>query len=563
MGFYVNPSADGFAEVLADGLYVDKSELIGYINDVLGTSRKLTASTRPRRFGKSFAAKMLAAYYSKGADSRSLFKNLKISKLDCLRREDAIRRDKPNDWKSARFEEHLNKHDVLFIDVASFISTVDNIKNTVSDIQADVIAELTEAYPECVRSNTKSLLKALMQVNAKTGNKFFVIIDEWDALFREVKDDEKLQRDYIQFLRSIFKSVQTSQIIVGAYMTGILPIKKYGTQSALTDFREFTMLEPGPLAPFIGFTEGEVKTLCEEYGFDFAEAQKWYDGYQFSLEGQDGDVVDGQGKDKWMGHIYCPNSIRELISKRKFDSYWTSTETYESLLYYVDLNFDGLKDGLVDMLGGKRCKINVRTFQNDMTSIRNRDDVFTLLVHLGYLAYDSDKKEAFIPNEEVRGEFITAVSECHRPELAKAVKMSDNLLAVTLAKDEAAVAEIIETAHFAGTAPQNYNDEQALRHVVIMAYLTSIDHYLRFEELAAGGGYSDILFLPRPASQKPALLIELKWDKNVGKAITQIKDKQYLEVIKKFGYKGKVLLIGINYSTKTGKHICKIEEYEE
>lgn len=186
-------------------------------------------------------------------------------------------------------------------------------------------------------------------------------------------------------------------------MTGILPIKKYGTQSALTDFREFTMLEPGPLAPFIGFTEGEVKTLCEEYGFDFAEAQKWYDGYQFSLEGQDGDVVDGQGKDKWMGHIYCPNSIRELISKRKFDSYWTSTETYESLLYYVDLNFDGLKDGLVDMLGGKRCKINVRTFQNDMTSIRNRDDVFTLLVHLGYLAYDSDKKEAFIPNEEVRG----------------------------------------------------------------------------------------------------------------------------------------------------------------
>lgn len=302
---------------------------------------------------------MLAAYYSKGADSRSLFENLKIVKLDWLRKEDAIRRDKPNDWKSARFEEH----DVLFIDVASFISMADNIKNIVSDIQADVIAELMEAYPECVRSNTKSLLKALMQVNAKTGNKFFVIIDEWDAPFREAKDDEKLQRAYIQFLRSIFKSVQTSQIIVGAYMTGILPIKKYGTQSALTDFREFTMLEPGPLAPFIGFTEGE---------------------------------------DKWMGHIYCPNSIMELISKKKFDSYWTSTETYESLLHYIDLNFDGLKDGLVDMLGGKRCKINVRTFQNDMTSIRNRDDVFTLLVHLGYLAYDSDKKEDFIPNEEVR-----------------------------------------------------------------------------------------------------------------------------------------------------------------
>lgn len=556
MGFYVNPPADGFVEVLANGQYVDKSGLIAYMNGVLGTSEKLVASTRPRRFGKSFAAKMLAAYYSKGADARSLFEKLKIAGMNDI----------------SGYEEHLNKHDVIFIDVASFISMAEDIGNTVTDIQADVIAELEEVYPGCVRGNTKSLLKALMQVNAKTGNKFFVIIDEWDVLFREAKDDERLQQSYIQLLRSLFKSIQASQIIIGAYMTGILPIKKYGTQSALTDFREFTMLEPGPLAPFIGFTEEEVKVLCEEYDLDFVETQKWYDGYQFdtvietaAAEKEHKDQETGREKIKWrhvVQHVYCPNSIMQFVSKKKYNSYWTTTETYESLLYYIDLNYDGLKDSLVNMLGGKRCRIDIGTFQNDMVSIKSRDDIFTLLVHLGYLAYDSDRKEVFIPNEEVRGEFIRAVKEGQRPELAKAVKMSDELLSATLARDEMAVARMIETAHFAETAPQNYNDEQALRHVVIMAYLTSMDHYLKFEELASGRGYSDILFLPRPTSGKPALLIELKWDKSVNKAITQIVDKQYPEIMKKFGYEGKLLLIGVNYSTKTGKHTCNIEEYK-
>ncbi|MDO4337735.1 MAG: AAA family ATPase [Eubacteriales bacterium] len=482
MGFYVNPPADGFAEVLANGMYVDKSKLIAYTNKVLGTSDKLTASTRPRRFGKSFAAKMLAAYYSKGADSKALFENLKIAETD--------------------YEKHLNKYDVLFIDVASFIAMSENVRDTVADIQSEVIAELKETYPGCIRENTRSLLKALMQVHASTGNKFFVVIDEWDALFREAKDDEEVQKAYIQLLRSMFKSSQTPQIFVGAYMTGILPIKKYGTQSALTDFKEYTMLEPGPLASLIGFTEDEVKNLCDANHLDFTETQKWYDGYQFDtvvMEKMSGNQETGSAKPKQhniIQHIYCPNSIMELIERKKFGSYWTKTETYESLRDYIDLNYDGLKDALVDMLGGKRCRIDVETFQNDMTSIGSRDDIFTLLVHLGYLAYDSNRKEVFIPNEEVRGEFIRAVKEGKRQE---------------------------------------------------------------FEELASGRGYSDILFLPRPTSRKPALLIELKWDKSVEKAITQIVDKQYREILKKFDYEGKVLLIGINYSTKTGKHTCKIE----
>lgn len=528
MGFYVNPPADAFQAILKRETYVDKSGLIAYTNEVLASDRMLTCSSRPRRFGKSFAAKMLAAYYSRGADSKALFDVLKIAGME-----------------DARYEENLNKHDVLFLDITSFISMAETIDETVRDLQADVIDELKNTFPGCVADTTKSLFKALMQIHAKTGRKFFIIIDEWDALFREAKDHEDLQRAYIQFLRSLFKNGLTSQVIVGAYMTGILPIKKYGTQSALTDFREFSMLEPGPLAGYIGFTEEEVRGLCGKHGLVFEEIRKWYDGYFL-------------GK---AGHVYCPNSVMEAAMNQRLGNYWTKTETYESLKTYIDLNFDGLKDGLVELLGGKRCRIDTGTFQNDMTSLSGRDDIFTLLVHLGYLAYDIEMEEVFIPNEEVRGEFVRAVREGRRPELAKAVRLSDQILSATLRMDENMVSELLETIHESEITPGNYNHEQALRYVVITAYQSAIDHYMRFEELAGGKGYSDILFLPRKDSSKPALLIELKWDKSADKAIAQIREKNYMNILKKFDYEGEVLLVGVNYSTKSKKHTCRIEKH--
>ncbi len=529
MGFYLNPPADGFAEILSSGIYVDKSELISYTNQVLGTAKKLTCFSRPRRFGKSFAAKMLVAYYSKGAKSGALFENLKIAKDG-----------------TSHFEEHLNQHDVLFLDIATFISLAENINETVEDIQRDVIEEMKEAFPGCIRENTRSLFKAMLQINAKTGKKFFVIIDEWDALFREAKNNLEVQKAYIQLLRSLFKSGQTSQLISGAYMTGILPIKKYGTQSALTDFREFTMLEPGPLAEFVGFTEEEVQILCKEYALDFDEARKWYDGYRFDQ----------------IGHVYSPNSIIEAIFNRRFNNYWTQTETYESLKVYIDLNVDRLKDAIIDMLGGQTCKIDTGTFQNDMTSLESRDDVLTLLVHLGYLAYDIDNKEVYIPNEEIREEFLRAVKNSSRKELVKAVEKSDQLLDATLRLDGDTVAGILEEVHEAYVAPKFYNSEQALRSVVVMAYLSCMDHYLRFGELASGKGYSDILFLPNKSSNRPALLIELKWNKSSEGAVMQMKEKDYMKFMKKFDYEGELLLVGINYSTRTKKHTCKIERWK-
>ncbi len=534
MGIYLNPPADGFEDILKDGFYVDKTRLITYTNQVMGTSRKLTCFSRPRRFGKSYAAQMLVAFYSKGADSRHLFENMKVASPP----------EETKEQELAVYRQHRNQWDVLFWDMTWFISNAERIEDTIPNLQSGILEELKKEFPDCIQKDRIPLPEALLNISARTGRKFYIIIDEWDALFREAKDHIELQKAYIQLLRGLFKGGQVSRFLGGAYMTGILPIKKYGTQSALTDFCEYTMLEPGPLAEYVGFTEEEVQGLCREHRMDFQETCRWYDGYGFS----------------GLGHVYSPGSVMKAVMNHRFSSYWTQTETYESLMVYIDLNFDGLKDAIVDLLGGNRCRIDTGSFQNDMTSMKSRDDVFTLLVHLGYLAYDADRREVYIPNEEIREEFLRGIRNGSRKELVKAVELSDRLLEATIRMDSDTVAEIMGEVHVASTSPRYYNNEQALRSVVIMAYLSCVDHYVRFEELASGRGYVDILFLPRKGSQKPALVIELKWDKSAKGAITQIQDRDYGLLARRLGCGKDLLLVGINYSTKTRKHTCRIEQ---
>lgn len=371
MGMYLNIGNAGFCSV-RKGLYVDKSGLISFINSTLGTKDKLTCVSRPRRFGKSFATQMLCAYYDKSCDSRDLFCDLEIA-------------------GDPLFETFLNQYDVLFLDITWFISTAKNVRDTVSYLQEQVIDELYNHYASVEKECSLPLM--LAKIAETTGRRFIVIIDEWDALFREVKEDTKLQQEYLQLLRGLFKSSLTDKMIEAAYMTGILPIKKYGTQSALTDFREYTMLQPKKLAEYVGFTEAEVRKLCQEYGMEFEDIKRWYDGYSFNRAKS----------------VYSPNSVIQAISNEELGDYWTETETYESLKFYIGLNEDGLKDAIISMLGGEKCRINTRTFQNDMSNIKSKDDILTLLVHLGYLAYDSVEKEVYIPNQEVADKFKNAV----------------------------------------------------------------------------------------------------------------------------------------------------------
>ena len=525
MGKYLNVGNAGF-EAVRKGIYVDKTGMISFVNSALGTMDKLICVSRPRRFGKSFAAKMLCAYYDRSCDSRSLFEGLKIS-------------------KDASFKEHLNKYDVIFLDITEFTSDAfikKETQNIVLNIEKKIIDELSDAYPDVKRQG--DLPNMLYDIAEATGNKFIFIIDEWDALFRETKSDIFQQESYIRLLRCLFKnSGKTDKMIEAAYMTGILPIKKYGTQSAMTDFREYSMLMPKKLAEYVGFTETEVQTLCQKYGMDFEEAKRWYDGYSFSR----------------VKSVYSPNSVIEAIKNEEFANYWTRTETYETLQFYIDLNEDGLKEAIVQMLGGAYIVIDDGTFQNDMTTIKSRDDVLTLLVHLGYLAYNSLQRCVYIPNEEVRKEFIRALTTGKHTEIAKLIRNSDRLLEATLNMDEGAVAAAIEEEHKAGAAPTFYNNEQALRSVIRVAYISCVDEFLKIDELPSGHGYADIVFFPKKASSLPLMLVELKWDKTEDGAISQIRNNDYPRALRDYG--GDILLVGINYDAKSKKHTCKIEQY--
>lgn len=525
MGIYLNPGNAAFKESLCSEIYVDKTGLIEYTNGVLGTKQKNICVSRPRRFGKSMAAEMLAAYYCREADSAELFSSLEIA-------------------AHPSFQQHLNQYDVIFLNIQDFFSRAENVKELVSYLQDAVMDDLRKTYRIQQEPNRKmSLMMALEEIYSVTRQGFIFIIDEWDCIFREKKQDIDAQNAYLDFLRSLLKDKVYVKL---AYMTGILPIKKYGTHSALNMFGEFSMTNPRRLARYAGFTEPEVKELCYRYHMDFAEAKKWYDGYQF----------------RRISHIYSPKSVIDAMLNEEFDNYWTQTETYEALKLYISMNYDGLKDSVIWMLGGGRCKIDAGTFQNDMTSFTGKDDVLTLLVHLGYLAYDANKNEVFIPNEEVQAEFIRAIKTNGWEEISKAITASEDLLDATLRRDADYVAKELDAIHMESVSILKYNSENALSCVISLAYYSAKAYYILVRELPAGKGFADIIFLPRKnCMDKPAMIVELKWNKSAKGAIEQIKTQKYVDALKE--YVGDILMVGINYDKNNKEHQCVIEEFKK
>ena len=523
MGSYLNPGSKGFQESLNSEIYVDKTGLIEKTNAVLDTRQKFLCVSRPRRFGKSMAADMLAAYYERGEDADLLFRSLKISKAESYRA-------------------HLNQYDVIKVNIQEFLSMTGSMDEMLSMLKKYLVFDLMEHFDDVRFRDESNLIQVMKDIYAKMKRAFVILIDEWDCLFREYQQDQDSQKKYLDFLRAWLKD---KEYVALAYMTGILPIKKYGTQSAMTDFREYTMLAPKKLAEYVGFTETEVQDLCTKYGMDFEEMKRWYDGYSFSRAES----------------VYNPNSVIEAIKSEEIGNYWTQTETYASLQFYIDMDEDGLKETIAQMLGGAHIKIDSGTFQNDMTTIRSRDDVLTLLVHLGYLAYDFSEKSVYIPNEEIREEFVRAVTVGKHTEIAKLLRDSEHLLEATLNMDEEAVATLIEEAHKASVAPTFYNNEQALRSVIRVAYISCVDEFLRIEELPSGHGYADVVFIPKRTSLMPLMVIELKWNKTDEGAIRQIKNHDYPQVMKDYG--GEILLVGINYDSKNKKHTCTMESYKK
>lgn len=526
MGMYVNPGNEGFAGIVS-GEYVDKTGLIALVNAVIGTPSKLVCSTRPRRFGKTFAAEALVAYYSCGCDSRSLFRGLTI-------------RDDPS------FEQHLNSYNVVHLDMTAFRGA-----ESVADAVAKrVMGDLERELPG-IPLRTESMELALADFVDATGRRFVFVIDEWDAPLRE-RRSKASREDWVYFLRFLFKNATlTPKVIAACYMTGILPIVRYGTQSALSDFGEFTILRPHAHAPYVGFTEDEVEALAARHGLDMSELRRWYDGYELPW-------VDTETKEREVVRAYAPFSVMSACRNHDVGPYWTDSETFESLRLYIDLDFDGLQQSVVQALGGAAVPVRVGKFNNDMHDVASADDALTLLCHLGYLVYDPFTRTAHVPNAEVRAELRDAVEESRHTEVARIVRESDALLESTWDLDEDAVAAGISRAHDSGCAPAFYNNEQALRAVVKAAYIAAADHYATVEELPSGRGLADVVYLPRRGDPAPAMVVELKWDRAPEAAIAQVRERDYPAALRDWG--GPILLVGVTYDPKSKQHVCRIEE---
>lgn len=522
MGIYLNPGNEKFIKAVNSEIYVDKSELIKYTNHVLNTMQQYICVSRPRRFGKSMAANMLTAYYGRGCDSKELFAGLKIV-------------------KDESFTKHLNQYDVIFLNMQEFLSRSSSMQELIERIKKLVIRELKREYPDVDYFDDTDLIQSMQDVYVESKQPFIIIIDEWDCIFREYKNNKEDQEQYLDFLRDFLKDKGYIHL---AYMTGILPIKKYGTHSALNMFQEFSMTNPKQLAEFVGFTESEVKELCEEFSMNLEEIKRWYDGYSF------------QG----VPSVYSPKSVVEAMTSGICDTYWNQTETFEALREYIDLNYEGLRDDVLGMMAGEQVVVTTGGFTNDMTTFHNKDDVLTLLIHLGYLGYDFDNKCVFIPNNEVRNEYVTAVSVSEWGEVSKALRNSARTLEGILRNRPSQVVEGIEQAHFE-TSHIQYNDENALSYTISLALYAARNFYTVYRELPTGKGFADMVYIPRKKfPDKPALVVELKWDKSAEGAIAQIKRKEYCKSLEE--YHGNVILVGINYDKGTREHECVMEEWK-
>ena len=530
MGIYINPGNEAF-RVKRDDTYIDKSGLIGVVNRTIGKRYKLSCISRPRRFGKSYAAQMLCAYYSVGCDSALLFDDLEIARNETYRK-------------------HLNQYNVLYLDISGIIG-----KNPLTEmlkfITDETSKEIYAMYPNIWK--TKALPDLLCHLVEATGRKFIAVIDEWDAPIRDPKSTDDIRYHYLQFLRSLFKdSSITDKVFAGAYMTGILPIKKDGTQSAISEFWEYTILEPGIFAPYVGFTENDVQKLCADFDISLETMKFWYDGYLV----------------KNVGSVYNPNSVKKAIYTRDFRSYWSASSQPTDLLEYLNMDKKGLGKAVVDLLGGKEIRLDPSMFNNDPTSLKSEDDVLTLLTHYGYLSYNEERETVRIPNEEIRLEYARSVHRVTHRYTMERVQRSVQLMKDTADMRAEAVAAELQKVHTEEFSPRHYNNEQSLRGTIKLAYFAYKDEYLQLEELAGGTGYADIVYLPKRNSDYPALVIELKArdkahpERDTEGAIAQIRQRNYPAILEH--YTEEILLIGVSYDKDDPdkKHTCQIESWQ-
>lgn len=548
MGMYLNPGKQRFQIAINSEIYVDKTGMIRYLNTVLNTNQRYVSVSRPRRFGKTMAADMLCAYYDRTADSRDMFEHTNLVNN--------------TDSAQGKWDEYLNQYNVIRIVMTDFIKSDRDVTDSIKLLSKRVLDELHEAYP-MVEYDADDFPFSFEKFYIHAERQFVIIIDEWDAIFRIRMDDKSGQKQYLDFLRDWLKD---KEFIALAYMTGILPIKKYGEHSALNMFDEYSMTQPMQLAEYTGFTNEEVKELCEKYNMDFDEIESWYDGYQVS----DNVPVSKRQlyrEGKYEEHVislYSPLSVVNAVTSGMIKNYWNKTESYEALAEYIRRDYDGLKESVALLMNGGRIHINTSSYQNDMTTFNGKDDILSLLIHLGYLGFDDKTSEVFIPNKEVMDVFTVSTQNKEWVSTFKTFEKSVDLLKATWNMDEEKVASVLEEIHDL-TSNKTYNDEAALSYSIQLAYYAAQKYYTEILELDSGKGYADIVYIPAPEfNDKPVLLVELKYNKNVETALSQIKNRNYVGRLEH--YKGNILLVAIDYDNEAlstnedfKHHSCRIE----
>ena len=519
MSLYLNQNNDLFEEDLNSKIFVDKSTLITAVNENIKTNRKFMCVTRPRRTGKSMALSMLNAYYSRDCDSKELFNGLKIE-------------------SDESFLKHLNKHNVIWIDMADLYTNLDDSSIFVKSLKSRIFKDLKNKYSSII-TDDMLLSDAFSTINNELGERFIFLIDEWDVIFREEEHNYQLCDEYIKFLRGLFKSRSVSNCIDLVYMTGILPIRRYSTQSTLNMFTEYNMIDGDTLAPFFGFTEKEVKELCSKYNRDFSEIKEWYDGYR--LNGVE---------------LYNPKSVVDSLLKNKCGDYWTKTSSIEAVTDYMNYDNGELKDSIAMMIAGDKIPLNVSEFQNDLTKVNSRDAALTVLIHLGYLAYDELTKSCYIPNYEISLEFENALKELKWDEIYNPISNSKKLYEETLKGNTEYINQIFDLNHKSLAGPFNKNKEDILGIITLISYYSIRRYYDVHKEVTNTLGRADIMYIPHDNTHIP-LIIELKVDSSKEECIKQIKTREYFNALG--SYKGDVLLLGISYNTKTLKHDSIVE----
>ena len=518
LSLYLNTNKpfENYKNLYRSKYFVDKSAMIEKLSEVIETSDKYICVTRPRRFGKSSVTDMIGAYYSKAINSREIFDELNIS-------------------KTQDYEKHLNKFNVINISFNSISDYGNTYDDYIKMIRDTIKKDISSKYCN-IRPNEYFNISSMLY---DTKDKFIFIFDEWDYIFTNNLFEEN-QNDFLEFLRNLLKD---QPYVALAYMTGVLPIKKYSSASALNMFDEFTFLKDRTFDQYFGFIQEEVVKLCDKNkNISFKQLEGWYNGYQTATGVK----------------VYNPRSVVKALQNSFCESYWTNTGAMDEVAEYLRYNTLDIRDDVIEMVAGEEIDIVINEdFRAGQGIPRNKEEIYSAMIVLGFLSYHDGYLR--IPNKELMREFEKALRDESFGYVAEIIENSKKMLKATINGDTETIVSILHDIHNSEIPILQYNDENSLSCVLTLAYLSARDIYRVEREEKTGKGYADFTFHPRRKNDVP-FIVELKKDELPEVAIKQIKDKEYVQKLRQKDNSKKILAVAICYDSNSKEHRCKIEE---